>query len=109
MRDGTEKEVSSFKLTHSYKNIKHGDLALTDFEYIKDIEIYCWKYIEFMRIRTSRDKILEVGNEKNCIKCKKSTFDIRSHEKPIAFLGAIDNKKVVGTERASEFLISFGL
>ena len=49
-----------------------------------------------MRIKTSREQVLEVGNEKNIIKCKQSTFDIRSNEKPIAFLGAIDSKKIVG-------------
>ena len=62
-----------------------------------------------MRIRTSRDKVLEVGNEKNCVKCKKSTFDIRSNEKPIAFLGGIDNKKITGNDKGNEFLVSFGL
>jgi hypothetical protein len=32
------------------------------------------------------------------MKCKKFEFDIRTNEKPIAFLGAIDNKKIVGVE-----------
>ena len=50
-----------------------------------------------------------MGNEKNTVKCKKSSFDIRSHEKPIAFLGAIDNKKIVGTDKNNEVLISLGL
>jgi hypothetical protein len=96
LRDGSEKDISSFKISHNYKNLKVGELALTDFEYIKDIEIYSSKFIEFMQIRTSRDKIMEVGCERNKVKCKQSNFDIRSHEKPIAFLGAIDDKKIVG-------------
>ena len=62
-----------------------------------------------MKIQTSRDRVLEVGNEKNHTKCKKFTFDIRTNEKPIAFLGAIDNKKVVGVQSNRELLISFGL
>lgn len=62
-----------------------------------------------MRIQTSRDRILEIGNEKNHTKCKKFTFDIRTNQKPIAFLGAIDNKKVLGVETSRELLISFGL
>ena len=51
-----------------------------------------------MRIRTSRDQILEVGSDRNYTKCKKFTFDIRTNEKPIAFLGAIETKKIFGGE-----------
>lgn len=62
------------------------------------MEVYCGKFIEFIKIQTSRDKVLEVGNYKNLTKCKKFEFDIRTNEKPIAFLGAIDNKKILGME-----------
>lgn len=47
-----------------------------------------------MRIRTSRDQVLEVGNEKNHLKCKKFNFDIKTNEKPIAIMGAIESKKL---------------
>lgn len=52
---------------------------------------------------------MEIGNYKNLTKCKKFEFDIRTNEKPIAFLGAIDNKKILGNETSKELLISFGL
>jgi hypothetical protein len=61
-----------------------------------------------MRIRTSRDQLLDVGSDRNSLKCKKFTFDIRNNEKPIAFLGTMENKKMFGKED-KEFLISFGL
>lgn len=61
-----------------------------------------------MRFQTSRQQTLEVGSDKNYLKCKQFNFDIRNHEKPIAFLGAIENKKILGSE-GKEVLISFGL
>lgn len=79
MKDGGEKQISSFKISHEYKNIKQGSLELSDFEYLKHVELYCGKFIEFIKITTSRDKVLEVGNYKNMTKCKKFEFDIRTN------------------------------
>lgn len=109
LKNGSVKEVSSFKIKHGYKNIREGGLELSDYEYIKEVDLYCGKAVEFLKIQTSRDRVLEVGNEKNRVKCKQFSFDIRNNEKPIAFLGAIDTKKVVGVEGTRELLISFGL
>lgn len=106
--DQTTKDIETFKINHSYKNTKKADLAFHQFEYIKEMQIYCSKFIEFLRIRTSRDQIFEVGNEKNSIKCKKFTFDIRTSEKPISMMGAIESKKL-GNDNSKEHLISIGL
>ena len=106
LEDGSLKPVKSFEVAFSYQNIKEGELLLGEFEYIKDIEVYCSKFIEFMRIRTSRERVLEVGNERSCPKCKQSSFSIRSNEKPIGFLGVLDSRKF---GKHSEYLVSLGL
>lgn len=62
------------------------------------MEIYCSRFIEFIRIKTTRSQMIEVGTEKNQAKCKKFTFDIKTNEKPIAFMGAIETKKLGGNE-----------
>ena len=45
-----------------------------------------------MKIRTSKQQILEAGNERNRLKCKRLSFDIKSFEKPIACYGILDMK-----------------
>jgi hypothetical protein len=60
------------------------------------MEILCSRFIEFIRIKTTRNQLLEVGTEKNHAKCKKFTYDIKTNEKPISFMGAIESKKLGG-------------
>lgn len=60
-----------------------------------------------MRIRTSKEQYLEVGNERNHLKCKRLPFDIKSFEKPIACYGITDTRSV--GEREREVLVAFGL
>lgn len=56
-------------------------------------------------MRTSKNQVFEVGNEKNVIKCKQFKFDIKNNEKPIALIGTIERKP---SEREKEVLINFG-
>lgn len=72
-----------------------------------EMELYCGKGIEFIRIMTSKEHILEVGNSKSLPKCKKESFEIGSHEKPIAFMGVIESRKMGSEHR--ELLVNFGL
>lgn len=51
-----------------------------------------------MRIKTTRSQVLEAGTEKNHAKCKKFNYDIKTNEKPIAFMGVIEAKKLGGNE-----------
>ena len=51
--------------------------------------------------------MLEIGNERNSLKCKRHVFDIKTYEKPIAVYGVIENRPMGDKER--EVLISFGL
>lgn len=53
------------------------------------MELYCGKGIEFLRIITSKEHSLEVGNPRSLPKCRQHLFDIASHEKPIAVMGII--------------------
>lgn len=76
------------------------------------MEIFCSRFIEFIRIRTSRNQILEVGTEKNQAKSKKFTYDIKTNQKPIAFMGAIETKKLGGNQingSNKEHIISLGI
>ena len=106
LEDGSLQPVKSFEVDFSYQNVKEGGLLLGEFEYIKDIEVYCSKFIEFLRIRTSKERVLEVGNERSCPKCKQSSFSIRANEKPVAFLGVLDSRKF---GKHHEYLVSLGL
>jgi len=42
-----------------------------------------------MKMKTNKERVLEVGNERSAPKCKKYEFEIKNYEKPIAFLGTI--------------------
>lgn len=55
--------------------------------------------VEFIQLKTSRNQTLEVGNEKNQVKCKKYTFDIKNHEKPVAFGSITEVKKTGDTKK----------
>jgi hypothetical protein len=46
--------VTSFSIDSHYNSTKEAVLTLSDYEYIKEWEIYCGKCIEFMKIRTSK-------------------------------------------------------
>lgn len=41
---------------------------------------------------------MEVGTEKNGAKCKRFSYDIKTNEKPIAFMGSIETKKLGANE-----------
>lgn len=49
-----------------------------------------------MRIYTSKGETIEVGCSKSIPKCKDYHFDIKANEKPISFMGLIENKRVAG-------------
>ena len=59
--DSNLKEIQSFSISHQYKNFKEESLTLNDFEYINEMDILCSRFIEFIRIKTTRNQILEVG------------------------------------------------
>lgn len=103
----TVKTIESFTIPSQYANIKIVEYSFTDYEYIAGIELFCNKSIEYIKIETSKQEIIEVGNSKNIPKCKSYSFDIKHHEKPIAFIGIIENKKVNGDGK--EYLINLGL
>jgi len=46
--------------------------------------------IEYLRFTTSRGNFLEVGSDKNHLRCKRFDFDIRKSEKVISFSGTLD-------------------
>lgn len=56
---------------------------------------------------TSKEEVIEVGNTKNLPKYKQQNFEIKNHEKPISFMGVIENKRNGGDNK--EYLISLGL
>lgn len=85
--------MDSFSIPTQYANIKTTELILGDYEYISHMELFCGRGIEFIRIITSKEHILEIGNPRSLPKCKQHTFDIGSHEKPISILGVIENRK----------------
>lgn len=70
-------------------------------------EIYTLKSIELIRLVTSKEETIEIGNTKNIPKYKRHVFEIRNHEKPISFMGVIENKRVGADNK--EFLVSLGL
>jgi len=53
------------------------------------MDLFCGKGIEYIRIATSKERILEVGNPRCLPKTKQHSFDIGTHEKPIALMGVI--------------------
>jgi len=57
------------------------------------MEIFSGRGIEFIRIVTSKENMLEVGNPRSLPKCRQHNFDIGSHEKPIAMMGVVENRK----------------
>lgn len=61
------------------------------------MDLFCGKGIEFIRIATSKERIFEVGNPRSLPKTKQHSFEIGSHEKPIAVMGVIEARKN-GTE-----------
>ncbi len=69
--------------------------------------MYTHKFVEFIRITTSKEEVIEIGNIKNIPKCKEHHFEIKTHEKPICFLGVIESKKIGEINR--EYLINLGL
>jgi hypothetical protein len=99
--------VESFAIPSQYSNIRTVEHVFSDYEYIASLEIYTLKSIELVRMTTSKEEVVEVGNTKNIPKYKRQTFDIKNHEKPISFLGVIENKRVSGDNK--EYLISLGL
>jgi hypothetical protein len=99
--------VESFAIPTQFASIKIAEHIFGDFEYIAGMELFCGRGIEFLRLVTSKEHILEVGNPKSLPRCKQHTFDIAPHEKPIAVLGIIEHRKVAGENR--EFLVNLGL
>jgi hypothetical protein len=78
-QNGEEVEIQTFDVDHSYTNVKTVEIVFQEHEYIKELDIYCGKMVEFIQLKTSRNQILEVGNEKNQAKCKKYSFGIKNH------------------------------
>lgn len=101
------KTVESFAIPVQYANIKAGEHLFGDYEYIAALELYCSKGIEFIRIRTSKEHTIEIGNPRSVPRCKLYSFEIGPQEKPIALMGVIENRKTGGENR--EVLVSLGL
>lgn len=90
-----------------YQNARQLCCKLSEYEYVKEWEIFVGRCVEFMRIRTSKEQILEVGSERSSLKCKRYAFDIKNYEKPVAIFGLLQTKSIADKER--EVLVSFGL
>lgn len=69
-------------------------LEMSGTEYISSIEGYVnVHHIEYLKVQTSRENILEVGTKKNLTKCKLFSFDIKTDEIPVSFVGHFDISK----------------
>jgi hypothetical protein len=51
--------------------------------------------IEYLRIVTSRNNVLEGGTDINQARCKNFELDIRKDCKPISFCGAVETRKSI--------------